>query len=80
MTMLLKLVKTKVMGLPELQMWHKRGKMTETEEKSASYITLQVVGGSSLVGLLFREFQNLLEEDKRSASRGDRRGKISNTD
>ena len=54
--------------------------MTKTKEKSASYITLRVVGGSSSVGLLFREFQNLLEEDKRSASRGDSREKMTNAD
>ena len=46
--------------------------MTETELKSASSIALRVVGGSSSMGLLFQEFKKLLEEDKRSARRGNR--------
>ena len=54
--------------------------MTKTEEKSASNTNLWVVGGSSSVGILFREFQNLREEDKRFASRGDMMGKMTNTD
>ena len=31
----------------------KRGEVTKTEEKSANYINLRVVGGSTSVGLLF---------------------------
>ena len=54
--------------------------MTKTEEKSASNTNLWVVGGSSSVGILFREFQNLQEEDERFASRGDMMGKMPNTD
>ena len=42
----------------------KRGKMTKTKEKSASNTNLLVVGGSSLVGMHFREFQNLRKKPR----------------
>ena len=35
---------------------------------------------TQLGGMLFREFQNLWEEDERSASRGDKMGKMTKTE